>query len=132
MIIKCRSCGNDKLKFTLTPKLVHYGRQDCQHCGKFCSWVRNPELPENNRGNKKTPRQVCDFHQIEGEEICFFCLRIKEQLGIKETLTVDHIQELSKGGTDTIENMQVLCSACHKLKDWMKLYNNWHMNGVLE
>jgi len=132
MIVKCKWYGNDKLKFSLTPQLVHYGRQDCQHCGRFCSWVRNPDLPVNARGNKKSPKKVCDFHGIVGDEICFFCLRERDQLGIKETLTVDHIQEIDKGGKDVIENMQVLCSACHKLKNWMRLYNNWHMNGGKE
>ena len=29
---------------------------------------------------------------------------------------VDHVIELAAGGDDSIENLQVLCSACHKVK----------------
>ena len=29
---------------------------------------------------------------------------------------VDHVIELASGGEDSIENLQVLCSACHKVK----------------
>ena len=130
MITKCKWCGNEKLKFTETPNLIHYGRMGCQHCGKFCYWVRNPELPKSNRQNIKTVKEVCEFHQVKEKEICFFCLRTRKQLGVKETLTVDHIQELDKGGLDILENMQVLCSSCHKLKNWCRLYMNWHLNGV--
>jgi 5-methylcytosine-specific restriction endonuclease McrA len=127
MITKCKWCGGDKLKFIETPNLIHYGKMECKYCGKFCYWIHNPNNPENIRKNKKTSKEVCNFHQIN-KEICFFCLRTKEQLGIKETLTVDHIQELSRGGLDILENMQVLCSACHKLKNWARLYMNWHLN----
>lgn len=128
MITKCKWCSNDKLDFIETPNLIHYGRMDCKHCGRFCYWVKDPNTPINNRKNKKSPKEVCYFHQIKDKEICFFCLRNREQLGIKETLTVDHIQELNKGGKDILENMQVLCTACHKLKNWARLYMNWHLN----
>jgi len=126
MINKCKWCGNEKLKFVETPNLVHFGKMICQHCNKFCYWVRNPNLPINNRKNKKTTKQVCEFHRITGE-MCFLCLRERKELGQSETLTVDHIQELDKGGEDIIENMQVLCSACHKLKNWVRLYMHWHL-----
>jgi 5-methylcytosine-specific restriction endonuclease McrA len=56
-------------------------------------------------------------------------LRNKNQLGEKETLTIDHIRELDKGGDDALYNMQVLCLACHKLKNWTRLYMNWHLKG---
>ena len=132
MINKCNYCGNKKLKFIETPILIHYGKMVCQHCGKFSSWVRNPDLPKNNRINKKSVQEVCSFHQILNEEICFFCLRNKKELGDKETLTVDHIQEIDKGGLDIIQNMQVLCSACHKLKNWARLYINWHFKNIFD
>ncbi len=132
MINKCRSCGNDKLRFEETPHFIHYGKMICKHCQGFCYWVKDPNTKVTNRGNKKKPSDVCEFHQIKNKEICFFCLRKKSQLGKSETLTVDHIQELNKGGEDIVENMQVLCSACHKLKNWARLYMHWHLNEWFE
>ena len=123
-ITKCRWCGSANLIFKETPETIHYGRFDCGHCGKFSSWVKNPDKKITRRVNSKTIKDVCDFHKID--EICFFCLRDRNSLGEKETLTIDHIQELDKGGEDQVWNMQVLCSACHKLKNWCRLYMNWH------
>ena len=116
--------------FITTPNLVHYGKLECEAHG-FIRWVPKPE----NEGTRmKTSKydvpQIMKFHKYSGEAFCFFCLRKYGQLGIKETITVDHIQELSKQGKNGIENLQILCSACHKLKNWARLYMNWHLDGV--
>lgn len=125
----CDVC-NSALKLTITNNTIHYGRLDCPKCG-FRGWARNPNsekigtTAEKRIGRKIEPSECCFFHHINGE-ICFFCLRKRNELGCSETLTIDHIVELDKGGKDEIENMQVLCSACHKLKNWIRLYFNWH------
>jgi len=121
---KCK-CGLD-LIFTLTPNLVHYGRLDCPKHG-FIKWIKSPQTIGRNETSKYNITQVLYFHKIKNP-ICFFCLRDKNRLGIKESLTIDHIQELDKGGIDELENLQVLCSACHKLKNWARLYMNWHLS----
>ena len=125
----CSFCG-DLLKLTLTPNNIHYGRLDCIRCFKFNGWARNPDHPnfDSKRiGNKADIRKVAAYHEINQENpLCFICLRKRGQLGACETLTVDHIQELDKGGKDEVFNMQILCSACHKLKNWARLYMNWH------
>jgi 5-methylcytosine-specific restriction endonuclease McrA len=126
----CQICNSQLIK-TLTPHTPHYARLDCPKCG-FKGWARNPNsekigTTQTMRIGKRTVRQVCDFHKMK-EEHCFFCQRVREQLGFSETLTVDHIEELSESNIDKdiIENMQVLCSSCHKLKNWCRLYMNWH------
>ena len=40
---------------------------------------------------------------------CFVC-------GEVDGLELDHIHPISQGGSDTIENCQLLCSACHRQK----------------
>lgn len=40
---------------------------------------------------------------------CLFC-------GIDNNLTIDHIKPKSKGGTNDIENLQVLCKKCNEIK----------------
>lgn len=40
---------------------------------------------------------------------CLFC-------GSEESLTIDHIKPVSKGGSDNIENLQCLCWDCNSKK----------------
>jgi uncharacterized protein (TIGR02646 family) len=42
---------------------------------------------------------------------CCYC-----QKSIKTTYTVDHIQPLSRGGTNWIANIQLLCLSCNASK----------------
>lgn len=36
-------CQHESVKFTPTPHLSHYGREDCAACGKFLRWAPRPE-----------------------------------------------------------------------------------------
>lgn len=129
--ILCQYCGNN-CECIITPEFVHYGKLVCKKCNRFVRWVGNPEQKRHaSSTSDKKLEQVLRYHNIK-DEICFLCLRNKKQLGLNETLTLDHIQELSKGGEDSIYNMQVLCSACHKLKNWARLYLNWHIKKEVE
>lgn len=129
---KCKWCDSHNLNFTKTPNLTHFGRIDCLDCGRWNEWIRNPENDGiRTRTSRYNISQVLRFYNKK-DEICFFCLRKKEQLGEKETLTLDHIEELKDGGKDELGNIQVLCSACHKLKNWARLYMNWHLNKFYE
>lgn len=123
---KCNKCGS-YLTFTETQTYsVHYGRLDCPKCVKWIKWVKSPEKERiRTKTSKRTIEEIIEFHNYK-IPFCFFCLRKQEQLGKKETLTIDHIDELSKSKNDEIENLQILCSACHKLKNWARLYINWH------
>ena len=127
--MKCPTC-NSELEFKLTPNNVHYGREDCLICKKFIRWIKNPNSPRNIKVRKYTSKldikDILEFHNKKNE-LCFFCLRDRNQLGQHETMTIDHIEELDKGGTDEIGNLQILCSACMKLKNWARLYMNWHL-----
>ena len=132
----CETCGS-KLILTLTQNNIHYGRLDCPNCG-FKGWARNPENPRNKGtnlfrvGNKVTVESIQKFHGYK-EPFCFFCLRYQKELGIRETLTADHILELrdtQEGeNRDNVANGQILCSACHKLKLWVTTYFVEHIKG---
>ena len=40
----------------------------------------------------------------------------------KDNLIVDHIVQLSQGGTNNLENLQTLCKYCHEKKDNRKIF----------
>jgi len=131
----CEVC-NSKLQITLTPNSPHYGRLDCPKCG-FKGFARNPNNPRNKGtklsriGNRLTVDKIMEFHNFK-KPFCFLCLREKKDLGIRETLTADHIQELrttKDENLDRVENGQILCSACHKIKLWLTTYLNEHIKG---
>lgn len=125
----CEVCNSKLFK-----KYGNYGPHEamlwCPKC-KFKGWARKPNKDKEGKtilkriGNRTAIDKVLAFHGFK-KEFCFFCLRKKFELGVKETLTIDHIKELDKGGEDKVENCQVFCTACHKLKNLIRLYFNWH------
>lgn len=46
---------------------------------------------------------------FERDKVCLRC-------GTNEYLTLDHIKPVSKGGENTIENLQTLCRSCNSFK----------------
>lgn len=123
---RCDNCDS-QLIMELTPELIHYGRIICKKCGKWYRWVTNPDKEKvRTKTSKYKIRHIIEYRKIT-KAYCFFCLRTQKQLGEKETLTIDHIEELGKGGEDKIWNLQILCTACHKLKNWARLYMHWHL-----
>lgn len=52
---------------------------------------------------------------VTGEQIRQLMLKQPrcQRCGSDKNLQIDHIQEISRGGTNTIDNMQVLCAACN-------------------
>jgi len=117
-------CGKN-LKIKQTPDSPHEAKVTCEKCG-FRGWKAKEKNEGKRRTSKLSPRKVFQYHNQE-EKRCFFCRRKKSELGLNQTFTVDHIHELNRGGQDEIENTQVLCSACHKLKNHQRRYHNWHI-----
>jgi len=132
----CETCQSSLIK-TLKPNSPHYARLDCPKCG-FVGWARNPNNPRNKgtkilrTGNRLTVEKIQEFHGFK-EPFCFLCLRKRDELGIRETLTADHILELrdtkDDEDRDDVKNGQILCSACHKMKLWITTYLNEHIKG---
>jgi len=131
----CEVCSAT-LKLTLTPDMMHYGRLDCPRC-KFVGWAKNPNNPRNTgtkllrTGYRLTVEKIMKYHDFK-EPFCFMCLRKKNELGIRETLTADHILELRDTideDRDRVGNGQILCTACHKKKLWLVTYLNEHIKG---
>lgn len=58
-------------------------------------------------------RQKRRFSIWKEDPHCASCRRL---VGYPDGFELDHIIPLFKGGADTVENCQVLCTECHKAK----------------
>jgi len=135
----CEQCSST-LKLTLTEDSPHYGRLDCPRCG-FKGFAKNPNSNRNKgtkllrTGCRLTVEKIQKYHNFK-YPFCFMCLRKNEELGIRETLTADHILELRNTeegeDLDNVSNGQILCTACHKMKLWLTTYVTEHIRGKLK
>lgn len=124
----CLNCGcEQETKIIERVDTVHNAEIRCFVCDRFLGW-----LPKSNEQKRKAMnsevlrKKIIEAHNFN-KEFCFICNRDKLQLNKNECLTVDHIIPLEFGGRDDIENMQILCSACHQVKNWMVVYLNKHI-----
>lgn len=73
--------------------------------GRSCCWYYNRWLAKQVRTRKGLFARVIDRDGAE----CRWC-------GTQEMLTKDHVIPTSKGGPNTLPNLQVLCRTCNELK----------------
>lgn len=67
--------------------------------------------------NKKRRKAMCNYKIIFNQilhKYNFKCVHCGER-DIKK-LTIDHIEPISKGGTDELCNLQILCKSCNSKK----------------
>jgi hypothetical protein len=124
-------CSHLNKKYTPRPDTPHHASIHCADCGKFLGWQPAPN-PEGIRkqSSKYNVEDVMRHKNYLVKPFCFFCGRTKERLGFSETLTVDHIIPVREEGLDVLTNLNVLCTACHKLRHWAELYLNKHFVEV--
>ena len=111
------------------PDTIHYMERVCKICGKFIKWVKNPNTIRTQLVKEGLGKMI---QAIYGRLFCFFCNRTEAQLPPLETIETDHILALSRGGTDEIENTMLLCSMCHRQKNWIQTYVTNHIYGNKE
>lgn len=128
--MKCPNCGSEEFVDKKTDT-VHHRKRVCSECGKFIKWVARENKEGRSKASKHSIKDIVYFHGFD-EPFCFFCGRTEDQLGESETLTRDHIKELSEGGKNTLKNLRILCTACHKLKNWMNTYIRKHLRKFYE
>lgn len=69
-------------------------------------WARERKKTYERRKARQHRHKIV----VRDGERCRMC-------GKTENLTMDHIKPISRGGTSNLENLQLLCKPCNRLKD---------------
>jgi len=73
---------------------------------------------KNKKRDGKLVKKALDLWTSQKVLLCVLCARTSDELIDGDWFEVDHINPLVLGGRDEIKNLQPLCCACHKLKNW--------------
>lgn len=127
---KCKNPNCISNKFKIKTKSNHQLVQKCAKCGE---WQKN--IPKENRNFSRNSSSSYSLNDVANrynldEPSCVFCRRKKHQLPDRHGLEIDHIKEINnENGDDELDNLQILCTKCHKLKNHERKYNNWDEYG---
>lgn len=97
-------------------------RDGTSRCGKHQreAWVKKPTASKRITGRKLQALRQSLFTR---QPLCVMC----EAKGLVVVATQrDHIQSLGEGGTDTEDNVQALCQACHDGKSLAEAIRGRH------
>lgn len=129
---QCKQTSCDSNLFRIVEREKHYAEQKCVNCGSHQKFIPDPNKDERTRSTRFSISDLLDNRGYDTAK-CFFCRRPSHQLGQREGLELDHIKEIAReDGEDRLNNLQILCTACHKLKNWMRTYHNVHMQHLHE
>ncbi len=108
----CGKCGTDLVLSNWSPSLRKGGCQLCRDCHikeGYKSKNRDPLRKRNSTGiGMKGLRSL-----VEKYPSCPLCGFVFENLNFE----IDHDMPVSRGGSNSIENLQLLCHRCNKGKD---------------
>lgn len=121
-----------ELTFPKTRKGVSYNIGYCQYCHKDVVWLADYEQDQHvidfTNHIKKINRSLLIEQNLVGR-VCFsgkfrhsvlklFNYRCKDCGATKDDapLEIDHIIPISKGGSNRLDNLQVLCKTCNRSK----------------
>lgn len=123
---------------------IRYETRDCRFCrratehliepwdhgmhgGKaICSTPGCPGfvwLPKNPEDKTRRPSAHKDLVAKYGRGFCELCLRWKDELRPSETLMGHHLVPFVANGEASRENVWILCTACHSLIHWQRVFH---------
>lgn len=98
---------------------VHYAEMRCPQCDRHNGWIPKPDCDKAKR-----PAAHRNLVKKSGIKKCQMCLRHERELVSPDCLHAHHVEEYRTGGDSGLENIWIVCSACHRLIDWTRTYLN--------
>lgn len=95
----------------------HYAKAVCTECGAYYDWIRKPQN-EGKRGKASRFTPSLGYCEICG----------RSQLGRKEVFEIHHKIPVSEGGQDERINILELCTPCHRMCHFLRVYLNQHLS----
>lgn len=114
----CPTCGTTEHQALIgTWSGGHYAKVICSKCDRFIKWQGKPEAKKAKR-----PAVQKKLVSLHSKGFCEICLRLEHQIPAPQTLEAHHIIPVENGGGNEAENIQVCCTACHRLIHWQRTY----------
>jgi len=105
----CKSCGESVWTLLETSPNMRSGTWSCDHCGKSVRILSSELNPGSSSKRDAIPKQAQrEVWRRDGGR----CVECESQ----ENLEFDHIIPVSKGGSNTARNIQLLCQECNRRK----------------
>ena len=115
-LVAAEQCGREWVGIDIAPKAAEQVRDRLdRELGMFYAGAHRTDVPRRTDLGKVAPyNDPANKRWLYGEQ-GGYCNGCEEHFLIRN-MTVDHIIPRSKGGTDHVSNLQLLCSACNSLK----------------
>lgn len=127
----CKQCQVEIIPvLSKEPHALHGYKRLCPVCGAFCGWNGKEKALKTTDGK----RTKSSNWTVKGLNIdyCQMCLRPKKFLANGDTLEIHHIKPVKDGGKDDPDNINVLCTSCHKIVHHRRTYFYEHMKPFFE
>ena len=98
----------------------------CPNCGRYIKWVSKSIFEGAKKANGKRRKSAWSAKQLEKDH-CEICGRNRENLGLNEKLESHHKLPIEHGGTDTEDNILIVCTPCHRMVHFLRRYLNDHL-----
>jgi 5-methylcytosine-specific restriction endonuclease McrA len=133
LLLRCPQCNED-VRPDITPSnngTTTTYKATCPLCGTYIKWLSKSIFEGVKKQNGRRRKPAWSASTV-GIEYCELCGRTRECLGINEKLECHHKVPIEHGGTDTRDNILILCSPCHRMAHFLRTYLNEHLLYLFE